>query len=145
MLKNMQYYIGGKYVQLTDGIYQEKIGKMPPTLQLMNQPRVFADLNADGQEDALVISEFFTPTSIVKLIVEIIEPYHGLLLDAASGSGGMFVQSARFVTAHRKNPVDETTNVAMLAWLHSNACAPHALTRPGSGPKTRRPASGRFC
>ncbi len=48
--------------------------------------------------------EFFTPTSIVKLIVEIIEPFHGRLLDPASGSGGMFVQSARFVENHKKNP-----------------------------------------
>lgn len=41
--------------------------------------------------------EFFTPTSIVKLIVEVMEPYHGRILDPACGSGGMFVQSARFV------------------------------------------------
>jgi type I restriction enzyme M protein len=47
--------------------------------------------------------EFFTPTSIVKLIVEIIEPYHGRILDPASGSGGMFVQSAAFVAHHRKS------------------------------------------
>jgi type I restriction enzyme M protein len=46
--------------------------------------------------------EFFTPTSIVKLIVEIIEPYHGKIYDPASGSGGMFVQSAMFVEHHRK-------------------------------------------
>jgi len=48
--------------------------------------------------------EFFTPTSQVKLIVEIIEPYHGRILDRACGSGGMFVQSARFVSAHRATP-----------------------------------------
>jgi len=47
--------------------------------------------------------EFFTPTSIVKLIVQILEPYQGRLLDPASGSGGMFVQSAAFVEAHRKD------------------------------------------
>jgi type I restriction enzyme M protein len=47
--------------------------------------------------------EFFTPTSIVKLIVEIIEPYHGRILDPACGSGGMFVQSAAFVEHHRRN------------------------------------------
>jgi len=41
--------------------------------------------------------EFFTPNSIVRLIVEIIEPFHGLILDPACGSGGMFVQSAEFV------------------------------------------------
>ncbi len=48
--------------------------------------------------------EFFTPTPIVKLIVSIIEPYHGRIFDPACGSGGMFVQSARFVTEHKKNP-----------------------------------------
>jgi len=48
--------------------------------------------------------EFFTPTSLVKLIVEVIEPYHGRIFDPACGSGGMFVQSARFVENHKKNP-----------------------------------------
>lgn len=48
--------------------------------------------------------EFFTPTSVVKLIVEILEPYHGRIYDPACGSGGMFVQSASFVARHRKNP-----------------------------------------
>ena len=47
--------------------------------------------------------EFFTPTPIVKLIVSIIEPYRGRIYDPACGSGGMFVQSARFVEEHRRN------------------------------------------
>jgi type I restriction enzyme M protein len=51
--------------------------------------------------------EFFTPTSIVKLIVEIIEPFHGRIYDPACGSGGMFVQSARFVQEHKKSPGSE--------------------------------------
>ena len=51
--------------------------------------------------------EFFTPVSIVRLIVEIIEPFHGRIYDPASGSGGMFVQSARFIEEHKKNPGDE--------------------------------------
>jgi type I restriction enzyme M protein len=51
--------------------------------------------------------EFFTPTSIVKLIVEVMEPYHGRIFDPACGSGGMFIQSARFVTNHKKNPNSE--------------------------------------
>ncbi len=55
---------------------------------------------AEGQRGG----EFFTPTSIVKLIVEVIEPYHGLIFDPACGSGGMFVQSARFVEEHQRNP-----------------------------------------
>jgi type I restriction enzyme M protein len=45
--------------------------------------------------------EYFTPTSIVRLIVEVIEPFSGRILDPACGSGGMFVQSARFVDEHR--------------------------------------------
>lgn len=55
---------------------------------------------AEGQRGG----EFFTPTSIVKLIVEVIEPYHGRIYDPACGSGGMFVQSAKFVERHKKNP-----------------------------------------
>jgi len=51
--------------------------------------------------------EFFTPTSVVKLIVDIIEPYHGRILDPACGSGGMFVQSARFVENRQTNPSQE--------------------------------------
>lgn len=51
--------------------------------------------------------EFYTPTSLVKLIVEVIEPFHGKILDPACGSGGMFVQSARFVEERKKNPSTE--------------------------------------
>lgn len=58
---------------------------------------------AEGQKGG----EFFTPTSLVRLIVEIIEPYHGLIFDPACGSGGMFAQSADFVKAHKKNPSSE--------------------------------------
>jgi type I restriction enzyme M protein len=55
---------------------------------------------AEGQRGG----EFFTPTSLVKLIVEVIEPYHGHILDPACGSAGMFVQSANFVKRRQKNP-----------------------------------------
>lgn len=51
--------------------------------------------------------EFYTPTSIVKLIVEIIEPFHGLIYDPACGSGGMFVQSAKFIEEHKKKASSE--------------------------------------
>ncbi len=51
--------------------------------------------------------EFYTPSAIVRLMVEIIEPFHGRILDPACGSGGMFVQSARFVAEHKKNPSSE--------------------------------------
>jgi len=43
----------------------------------------------------------------VRLIVEIIEPFHGRIYDPACGSGGMFVQSANFVAEHKKRPTDE--------------------------------------
>jgi type I restriction enzyme M protein len=46
---------------------------------------------------------FYTPEAIVKLIVEIIEPYHGRIFDPACGSGGMFVHSAAFVERHHKS------------------------------------------
>jgi type I restriction enzyme M protein len=58
---------------------------------------------AEGQKGG----EFFTPTAMVKLIVEILEPFHGRICDLACGSGGMFVQSARFVEEHKKNPTAE--------------------------------------
>ncbi len=51
--------------------------------------------------------EFYTPSSIVRLLAEVIEPFHGRILDPACGSGGMFVQSARFVAEHQKNPAAE--------------------------------------
>ena len=41
--------------------------------------------------------EFFTPPSIAQTIVNVIEPDHGVVLDPAGGSGGMFVQSSHFI------------------------------------------------
>ena len=51
--------------------------------------------------------EFFTPYSIVRLIVEIIEPFHGRVYDPACGSGGMFVQCAKFVERHQGSATEE--------------------------------------
>ncbi len=53
-----------------------------------------------GLEEAQKGGEFFTPTSVVKLMVEFIEPYHGKIFDPACGSGGMFVQSNNFIQQH---------------------------------------------
>lgn len=47
--------------------------------------------------------EFFTPRSVVRLMVEIIEPHGGKVFDPACGSGGMFVQSAQSIEQHRKD------------------------------------------
>lgn len=50
--------------------------------------------------------EFYTPKSIVNLIAEMIEPYKGKIYDPCCGSGGMFVQSIKFVENHRGNTKD---------------------------------------
>ncbi|SFT62995.1 type I restriction enzyme M protein [Pseudoalteromonas sp. DSM 26666] len=51
--------------------------------------------------------EFFTPSALVKLITEVIEPYHGKVFDPACGSGGMFISSADFVAKHNRDASDE--------------------------------------
>lgn len=63
----------------------------------------FADQSAhDG-------GEFFTPVSLVQMIVNFIEPDHGSVIDPACGSGGMFVQSAHFIEKMHKSPQDVAT------------------------------------
>lgn len=47
--------------------------------------------------------EFYTPRTVVALLCELIEPYFGIVYDGACGSGGMFVQSMRFVDQHKGN------------------------------------------
>lgn len=62
----------------------------------------FADQGAhDG-------GEFFTPVSLVQLIVNVLEPGHGKIFDPACGSGGMFVQSAHFMERHAQDPHELT-------------------------------------
>lgn len=53
-----------------------------------------------GRETGKDAGAFYTPRSVVKTLVEMLEPYHGRVYDPACGSGGMFVQSAEFVKAH---------------------------------------------
>ena len=50
--------------------------------------------------------EFFTPTCLVRLIANIIEPFRGRVADRACGSGGMFVEAARFSRGHKSKPSD---------------------------------------
>lgn len=47
--------------------------------------------------------EFYTPSCIVRTLVEVLKPYHGRVFDPACGSGGMFVQSAKFIERHQGN------------------------------------------
>lgn len=58
--------------------------------------------NAEGKKGG----QFYTPKSIVKLMVEMIEPYKGRVFDPACGSGGMFIMSEKFVESH-KGSVDD--------------------------------------
>ena len=53
--------------------------------------------------------EFFTPPSIVQTIVNVIEPDHGVILDPAAGSGGMFVQSSHFIESKGADPMSRVT------------------------------------
>ncbi len=93
-----------------------------PNATLRELLRLLAPLKIEGDAYGLIFEyfmgqfaanlmqkggEYFTPASIVKLIVEVIEPYHGAIFDPACGSGGMFVQSAEFVRRHHKTPERE--------------------------------------
>ena len=60
--------------------------------------------NAEGKKGG----QFYTPKAIVRLMVEMIEPYKGRVYDPACGSGGMFVMSEKFVTEHQGNISDIT-------------------------------------
>jgi len=53
--------------------------------------------------------EFFTPPSLVQMIVNVIEPDHGIVFDPAAGSGGMFVQTSHFIEEHGENPAHKVT------------------------------------
>ena len=55
---------------------------------------------ASGTKDD---GEFYTPSSVVKLLTELIEPYDGVVYDPCCGSGGMFVQSMKFIDRHKGN------------------------------------------
>lgn len=58
-------------------------------------------INADKEE-----GEFYTPHSIVELIASLIEPFDGTIYDPCCGSGGMFIQSAKFIEAHGGNTLN---------------------------------------
>lgn len=67
----------------------------------------FSMIGAGAQEGG----EFFTPPSLVQLIVNFIEPDHGIIHDPACGSGGMFVQTGHFVQDHTGRGVNEAIKV----------------------------------
>ena len=65
-----------------------------------------AEFSKQGAHDN---GEFFTPPSIVETIVNVIEPDHGIVLDPAAGSGGMFVQSGHFIEDKGAEPMNRVT------------------------------------
>ena len=86
----------------------KKVSEIPATLDYDAFGRIYEYFLGDfAMTEGQGGGEFYTPASIVKLLAEIIEPFHGRILDPACGSGGMFVQSARFVAEHQKNPAAE--------------------------------------
>lgn len=103
------------------GVMPQGYGSLPNGV-LRELMRLLAPLKIDGDAYGMIFEffmgefasnymqkggEYFTPSSIVKLIVDIIEPYHGKVFDPACGSGGMFAHSADFVRRHHKNPSRE--------------------------------------
>jgi type I restriction enzyme M protein len=65
-------------------------------------------LNKFAMSGAQEGGEFFTPPSLVRMIVNIIEPDHGLVLDPACGSAGMFVQTGHFIEDVRHQQANDT-------------------------------------
>jgi type I restriction enzyme M protein len=86
----------------------KKISEIPVNLEFDAFGRIYEYFlgefaRTEGQKGG----EFYTPSPLVRLMVEVLEPFHGRILDPACGSGGMFVQSARFVSEHKRNPNKE--------------------------------------
>lgn len=80
----------------------KKISEIPATLDFDAFGRIYEYfLGKFAMTEGQGGGQFYTPASIVQLLVQVIEPYHGRILDPACGSGGMFVQSARFVSEHK--------------------------------------------
>ena len=86
----------------------KKVSEIPATIEYDAFGRIYEYfLGEFAMSEGQGGGEFYTPSSIVRLLTEVIEPYHGRILDPACGSGGMFIQSARFVSEHKKNPASE--------------------------------------
>src|SRR5438445_1833182 len=86
----------------------KRVSEIPATLDYDAFGRIYEYfLGEFAREEGSKGGEFYTPSSIVRFIVEVLEPYHGAVFDPATGSGGMFVQSARFVSEHKKDPTRE--------------------------------------
>ncbi|MFZ3130199.1 MAG: class I SAM-dependent DNA methyltransferase, partial [Desulfosporosinus sp.] len=60
-------------------------------------------LSKFAEQEGKLAGEFYTPACVVRTLVEVLKPYNGRVYDPCCGSGGMFVQSAKFVENHQGN------------------------------------------
>ncbi len=87
----------GELIDLISGIgMHEETGKSKDVLGRVYEYFLGGFAGAEGKRGG----EFYTPRSVVMLLVEMLEPYKGRIYDPCCGSGGMFVQSEKFVLAH---------------------------------------------
>jgi type I restriction enzyme M protein len=96
-LPNLDKVSLGKLIDLVSSIglgYEEHRAK--DTLGRVYEYFLARFASAEGKGGG----EFYTPTSVVRVLVEMLEPYQGRVYDPCCGSGGMFVQSLRFIEAH---------------------------------------------
>ena len=109
----------------------KKVSEIPATVDYDAFGRIYEFFlgefaRTEGQKGG----ELNTPSCIVRLLTEIIEPYHGRILDPACGSGGMFVSSARFVSEHKKNPSARPAKYAVEEAIRGGGM-PYTILRPG--------------
>ena len=96
-LPNLDKHSLGKLIDLFSGIgLGTKAQQDTDTLGRIYEYFLSKFASAEGKGGG----EFYTPTSIVRLLVAMLEPYKGRVFDPCCGSGGMFVQSLKFIDAH---------------------------------------------
>lgn len=96
-LPNLDKYALGKLIDLFSGIgLGGKENRATDTLGRVYEYFLSRFAGAEGKGGG----EFFTPSSVVSILVEMLEPYKGRVYDPCCGSGGMFVQSLKFIEAH---------------------------------------------
>lgn len=93
----------GELIDLIGKIgFQQKAGSSKDLLGQVYEYFLGQFADAEGKKGG----QFYTPASIVKLLVEMLEPFNGRVYDGCCGSGGMFVQSEKFVLNHQGNIKD---------------------------------------
>ncbi|MGC8517771.1 MAG: HsdM family class I SAM-dependent methyltransferase [Steroidobacteraceae bacterium] len=85
----------------------KNVSEIPATLDFDAVGRIYEDFLGEFAMSEGQGGVFYRPSSIVQRLAQVIERFHGRILDPACGSGDMFVQSARFVAEHPKNPAAE--------------------------------------